>query len=113
MPTDDSLEEYEQAFFAAVGEHEPAVRAFVTEHRTKPPDEWEDPREIVNRKVAAVFRGGVNRYVRKALWHFLEQERNRRELTQDQLAQQAGISQPAYAKIQRGETSFESILLVL
>lgn len=113
MPAADSLGEYERAFFAEVGESEPAVRAFVAKHRTKPPGEPEDPREIVNREIVSVFRAGVNKYIRKALWHFLEQERTRRELTQDDLAQRAGISQPAYAKIKHGETSFESILLVL
>src|SRR5438128_1415720 len=73
-PMPDSLGEYENAFWAAVGENEPAVRRFVAEHRTKPPEEWEDPREVVNRHVAAVFRAGVNTYVRKAVWHFLEAE---------------------------------------
>src|SRR5437764_14873766 len=95
----DSPEEYEAAFFAEVGESEAALRAFVTAKRTKPQGEWEDPREIVNRHVAGVFRTGVNRYMRKALWHFLEEERARRELTQERLAEKAGISQPAYAKI--------------
>lgn len=113
MPTADSLEAYEKSFWAEVGENEPALRAFITKRRTRPPAEWEDPRVIVNREVNEVFRAGVSKYVRKALWHFLEQERQRRSLTQDQLAQKAGISQPAYAKIRHGETSFESILMVL
>src|SRR5438105_1539176 len=113
MPTDDSLAEYERSFWEQFAGREDAVRAFVAARRRDSAAVPEDPRVVVNREVLAAFRGGVSRYVRKALWHFLEGERRRRKLTQEQLAEPAGISQPAYAKIGRGETSFEKILLVL
>src|SRR5438128_998601 len=107
MPTVDSLEEYERAFWAHVGEHEPALRRFVAAHRTTPADKPEDPRAIVERGIIAVFRTGVIRYLRKALWEFLEQNRKTRKLTQEDLATNAGITQPTYAKIKTGVTSFD------
>lgn len=113
MNSEDSWTEYENSFWADCGECAPALRKFVDARRDQSTEGHRDPREIVEREIKAVFRAGVNRHLRKALWAFLEGERKARGLTQEELADRAGITQPTYSKIKSGDSSFSSIFLVL
>lgn len=115
MAKRNSLEEWTaEVCRIEFGRHAEAVHAYLREFRPRELDRTDaQPVGIVRRDLLDEFRRGANELLRASVWEFLEIERSRRNLTQDQLALRAGVSQGTYSRISSGESSFESIALFL
>ena len=114
MPMSDSLDEsFEVLFREAAREHADAIRQYLEMNFKADLQRGDEPMDILKRELRLVFRRGVSKYLRVGLWSFLEESRKKRGLTEAQVADKSGITQSTYAKIRTGESSFESILMVL